>query len=515
MQNSTIIKPTDRQAARDWDSYYESFIADVEAQTGETDDERKKRMKRLEADNKACCAYYFPKYCYAPSPTFHVAAMNRETLNAEWYEVRMWSRELAKDVVEMMVTLKQTLTGQRKNILFISNSWDKAADLLQPFKLNLEKNARIIADYGIQQMPGSWKDGDFVTTQGASFLAVGAGQSPRGSRNEEVRPDKVIISDIDTDEDVLNPLTIQKRWNWFEKAVFPTRSVSKDTQYIWLGNKIAEDCCVVRAAEMADYVSIVNLETKDGNSSWPEKNKPEHIARIKSKISTKAYQGEYMNNPLSEGDIFTQMTWGKCPPIGSLPFVVNYADPSTSNKDKQKKGTSFKSQFLIGYSNGKFYVYHGFLEQATQATFVNWFWDQKNYVGEKTQVYHYIENNSLQDPFYQQVLKPSIYEKGKESGFISMNEDDRVKPDKAIRIEGNLEPLNRNGQLVLNDDERNNPHMKRLEEQFKLFSMQLKAPADGPDCIEGGWWVVNEKNIRLASDSIKTGRVKHNSKKRF
>lgn len=512
---ATVLKPADRQAGRDWDSYFESFISDVQAESNETDAERKKRIARLEADNRDWCAYYFPKYCYAPSPGFHIRGMNREMANPEWYEVRMWSRELAKDVVEMMITLKQVLTKQKRNILFISNSYDKACDLLKPYKINLESNARIIADYGLQQMQGSWADGDFTTTQGASFLAVGAGQSPRGSRNEEVRPDKVIISDIDTDEDVRNPEIIQKRWEWFEKAVYPTRSVSKATQYIWLGNKIAADCCVVRACEKADKVDIINLETKDGESSWPEKNSLENIRRIKSTISTKAYQGEYMNNPLSEGDIFKEMVWGKCPPLSSLAFVVNYADPSPSNKDKQKKGVSYKSQFIIGYKEGKFYVYHGFLEQAKQATFIDWFYDQKKYVGDKTQLYNYIENNSLQDPFYEQVYKPALFEKGKTEGFINISPDDRKKPEKAIRIEGTLEPLNRNGQLILNEDEKNNPHMKRLEEQFKLFTMQLKAPADGPDCIEGGVWIINSKIASISPNSIKYGGVKHNSKKRF
>ena len=413
----------------------------------------------------------------------------------------------------MMVTLYQGLTGIKKNVLFISNSWDKAAELLEPFRINLQSNERIIADYGIQQMPGSWAYGDFITTQGVSFLAVGAGQSPRGSRKEEMRPDKVIVSDIDTDEDVRNPDIIKKRWEWFEDAVFPTRSVSKDFQVIFLGNLIAHDCCIARASKMADKVDQINLEDEQGNSTWPEKNKPEHIARIKSKISTRAYQKEYMNNPLSEGDIFKEMTWGKCPQLRHLPFVVNYCDPSTSNKDKQKQGQSYKSQFIIGYKDGKFYVYTGFLDQVNQEKFVDWTWAQRDYVAGRTQLYNYIENNSLQDPFYEQVIMPLFNRKGKERGYINITPDERKKPEKAFRIEGTLEPLNRNGQLILNIDEQNNPHMKRLEEQFKLFNMQLKAPADGPDAIEGGVQVINEKIATMQPDSMKTWKQPRNRKR--
>jgi hypothetical protein len=508
------FKTTDKQAIRDWEAYYQNFVAAVSAEKDETEGQRKERVANLEKDPVAWNQYYFPKYCYAPPADFHVKAIKRQLNNPEWYECDVWARELAKDVVEMMITLNQVLTKKKRSVMFISNSWDSAADLLQPYKINLERNERIINDYGMQAMPGSWKRGDFTTTQGVSFLAVGADQSPRGTRDEEVRPDKVIISDIDTDEDCRNSETIKKRWEWFEKAVFPTRSVSKDFQVIWLNNLIAKDSCMVRAMKMADYVSKVNLEDKNGNSTWPEKNKPEHIARIKSKISTKAYQGEYMNNPLSEGDVFKEMTWGKCPPLKYMPFVVNYSDPSTSNKDKQKSGASYKAQFLIGYKNGKFYVYTGFLEQVKQATFVQWFWSQNNYVDGKTQVYHLIENNSLQDPFYQQVIKPAIQEKCETDGFVPVSPDERDKPEKAHRIEGMLEPLNRDGQLILNEAEKNNPHMIRLEEQFKLFTMQLKSPADGPDCIEGGVWIINQKLAALTTDSYSIGKRK-SGKKRY
>ncbi|MEN6423286.1 MAG: hypothetical protein ABFD76_15205 [Smithella sp.] len=508
------LKTTDRQAVKDWNSYYESFIASVAAEHDETDQQRKKRVADLEADFEEWKKYYFPKYCYAPPAPFHKKASKRILENPEWYESRIWARELAKDVVCMMETLYQTLTGIKSNILFISNSWDKAAELLEPYRINLEKNERIINDYGIQQLPGSWRYGDFITSQGVSFLAVGADQSPRGSRKEEVRPDKVIISDIDTDQDVLNEEIINKRWEWFEKAVFPTRSVSKPFQVVWLGNLIAKDCCVARAAQKADYVDIVNLEDKNGNSSWPDKNKPEHIARIKSKISTKAYQGEYMNNPLTEGTTFKEMHWGKVPPLRYFKFLVAYGDPAPSNS-KNGKG-SFKSIFLVGFREGKYYVITGYLDHETNAQYVSWYYYLKDYVAERTQVYNYIENNKLQDPFYQQVFIPLFVAAAKEKGaMIGIIPDERDKPDKFSRIEGNLEPINRIGCLILNEDEKGNPHMQRLEEQFLLVNPKLNAPADGPDCIEGAKWIIDQKMIAMQPDAWTKGSVQFNTKKRF
>ena len=505
-------KTTDRQARIDWEKYYDSFVASVNADVNETAEEKKKRIARLEKDFEAWKVYYFPKYCYAPAAPFHKRASKRILQHPEWYESRVWARELGKDVIAMMETLFQTLTGIKRNIMFISNSWDKAAEMLQPFKINLERNARITNDYGTQELPGNWRTGDFTTTQGVSFLAIGADQSPRGTRDEEMRPDKVIISDIDTDQDVRNPDIITNRWKWFEKAVFPTRSVSRHFQVIFLGNLIAKDCCVARAMKMADFVDVVNLEDKEGNSTWPEKNKPEHIARIKSKISTAAYEAEYMNNPLTEGDVFTEMTWGKVPPINRFPFLIAYGDPAPSNS-KNKKG-SFKSLFLIGYYKGRFYVLTGFLDHVTNADFVNWYYALKGYAGQ-TLVYNYIENNTLQNPFYEQVFIPLFAEKAKEEGFLGIIPDMRKKPDKFSRIEGNIEPLNRLGKLIFNEREKENPHMKRLEDQFLLINAQMRSPADGPDCIEGGVWIINEKITSLRSDAMRIGRAKFNRKIKF
>ena len=125
--------------------------------------------------------------------------------NKRWYEVRAWSRELAKTARTMMEVTKLSLTGEISNVLYISNSYENAERLLTPVMITLESNPRIINDYGVQQKPGDWESGEFTTTGGCSFRALGAGQSPRGTRNEAARPDFIVFDDIDTDKDVRNP----------------------------------------------------------------------------------------------------------------------------------------------------------------------------------------------------------------------------------------------------------------------------------------------------------------------
>jgi hypothetical protein len=153
-------------------------------------------------------------------------------------------------------------------------------------------------------------------------------------------------------------------------------------------------------------------------------------------------------------------------------------------------------------------VYYGFLEQAKTADFILWNYAIRDYVRGRTQVFYFIENNTLQDPFFEQVYMPIFEKLGAEKGFIPITPDTRDKPDKAARIEGNLEMLVRASLLVFNEEEQGNPHMRRLKEQFLAFTPQLSAPSDGPDCIEGAVWILNQK-IQQYAFKPSFGRVQH------
>ena len=99
--------------------------------------------------------------------------------------------------------------------------------------------------------------------------------------------------------------------------------------------------------------------------------------------------------------------------------------------------------FEEGEPGDRLYIITAFLDHVTNDEFVNWYYYQKDYVRDRTTIYNYIENNKLQDPFYEQVFKPLFLQKAVERKFIiSIAPDERAKPDKFARIEGNLEPLN-------------------------------------------------------------------------
>lgn len=490
------MKQNDRYALKEWESYKKTLMMDVGVDMRMTPTERRLLRKKLEADPVAWMQYFFPNYAKYPFAKFHIDFIHRILNNPECFEVISWSRELAKSTVTMMLALYLTLTGRKKNVICTSATEKGAIKLITPYREQLEFNSAIRLLYGKQPVLGQWKDNDFTAVCGASFMAIGAGNSPRGTRNGAARPDLIIVDDFDTDEDCRNPETLNNKWEWWQRALYPTRSISEPTTIIFCGNIIAQDCCVKRAGEMADHWDIVNIRDASGRSTWPDKNTEEHIERVRRSISAAAFQAEYYNNPVSEGRIFRQLQYAEVPPLNSFKYLVCYGDPSYSNNKRSE--SSMKALVLLGKLNSTVYVIRAFLAHCTNAEYIEEYFKMRDYVSGLANTYYYMENNKLQDPFFSQVFMPLLREAVRKRGNLNIRGDESKKTDKATRIEATLEPMDREGRLIFNQAEKNSPYMQELVNQFALFDMSLPYCSDGPDAVEGGVAIMERKDRELS-----------------
>ncbi len=514
----------DKKALDRWEVMVKE-IYDAITPQDEEKEAKEYRIARLEANPEEWFKYYFPNFAWALPADFHTQATSRILNNPEWYEVRMWSRELAKSTRTMMEVLYLTLVGhtikspphidhsvpnipysranriRKRYVLLISNSLDNACRLLMPYKANLEVNRRIIQDYGVQENSGTWQATEFTTINGVAFRALGAGQSPRGARNEEVRPDIIIFDDVDTDADCLNKEIVAKKWHWIEEAAIGTRSVSEPTIIIFCGNRIAMDCCIARATKLADHVDVINIRDENGRSIWPEKNSEEDIDRVLRQKSYAAQQKEYFNNPLTEGSVFKAMAYKPARPLSDYNYLVCYTDPS------YKDTNDYKATVLVGKWGSEYHVIRCFVEQTTTAQLINWHYRIMDYVGNTACFY------LMEEVFMQDVIRKEVSSAGMRTGRnIPIRGDRRSKPDKYTRIESLLEPLHSNGELYLNELERNNPHMQRLAEQFMTFGPGSRAHDDGPDAVEGAVWFLIDRESKGGTEGVVVGYRKGNGK---
>ncbi|QDP85203.1 hypothetical protein FNJ88_06350 [Chryseobacterium sp. SNU WT5] len=493
-------KTTDKRHLETWESFRNNIAKSTPVDLNESQLAKRKRIEALEADPEKWFAWYFPSYYTAKPAPFHIAATKRIVNNPEWLEVRSWSRELAKSARTMMEALYLSFTKKKKVWLMISNTEDNAKRLLLPYKNILESNNRIINDYGVQRQVGKWEDHEFTTKFGFSFRALGAGQSPRGTRNDAARPDGIIIDDFDTDEKCRNKDRVKADTDWIQEAVIPTRSVSVPLLVIINGNIIHKYCTITIMGELADVWDKINLTDKKGNPTWA-KNTAEMIhamfynSKGKRKISKKAEQKEYYNNPSAEGDTLTQFLYGKCPPLKKCEKLVTYVDPSPSNSTEKK--SSSKAVVIVGLFEGRYYGYKVWLGKVTNSIMVNWIGQAYNYLdrnGIDTKKM-FIENNSLQNPHFQQVIKPLLEKYRKEHDVrLPVREDKRKKADKFERLE-NMKDDNDNGDIIFNEKEKENPMMIEMEDEWLGVSEKSKE-MDGPDAFEGAKTMIDTRVVK-------------------
>jgi len=478
------MKQNDKQAFQRWEAYRENIIKATPV-PDETPDVKKKRIKSLLADWQAFMKFYFQPYIDAEFGSFHKEAAKRIIDSNDIYAVLPWAREHAKSSFCSMLETYLIFSGHVKNMLLVSYSYENAVELLMPLIINLESNPRLINDFGKQRRIGHWETGKWITTGKVSIRAIGLKQNPRGTRNEEVRPDYIRLDDADSDEICRNPKRLEDAWKWIERALYPTMSISKSRRFVFVGNIIAKHSIITRAMELADYYRIVNILDKNGQPTWKERYTLDMVNAMISKMSYVSAQQEYFNNPITEGTVFDEIHYKKMPPLSAYRFLLAYGDPSW----KDGKRNDYKAIPLVGMWQDEFHVRKAFVKQCTSADMAAGYKMIKDFVKTQCPVYYFMEATMNQDEILKQVNEEIFAQNW---GFAILG-DYRVKGDKFSRIESLLQPLNVQQKLWFDIDQKDDEHFKRAEEQMKAIEPTLSAHDDFPDALHGAVSLVKEK----------------------
>ena len=268
----------DKYALKEWDSYRQNLIKFTPVEAGETAAAKKLRVQKLLDNWQEFAKYYFPNYCTSPFSKWQKRFAKKVIDNKRITITRKIHRDAAKSVFAGVIIPAYLMFKEGGlNMLLGSYNWDNAAELLLPLQIQLESNQRIINDFGIQKGVGSWTLGKFITTGSCCFRAVGLGQSPRGTRNEEVRPNYILCDDLDEDEMCRNPDRAEEAFKWTMGALFGCLSIEGGGRFIMVGNVISEHAVLLKVSEIADDTEQVDLLQKG------EVNDAE-VKRLKKKL---------------------------------------------------------------------------------------------------------------------------------------------------------------------------------------------------------------------------------------
>lgn len=499
-----IIKAQER-----WKQHCETVQAATAVNINETQAQRLARIRHLRADYAAFVDYYFPHWTVnpetgkaTPCAPFHVSAANKILKDRNLKAAFQWHRGAAKST-NMDVFVPMWLMAQEHReinvMVLVGKSEDNAKTLLGDIQAELQYNQRYIHDFGEQYNVGTWEEGEFVTRSEVAFFARGRGQSPRGLRYRSHRPDYVVIDDLDDDELVESPARVTKLFDWVRSALFGTLDGGRG-RFIMVGNLIAKNSVLAKWCDIKSvHVTKVNIYDSKGNISWASKWTPQEVKDIENVVGYRAFQKEYMNNPIIEGAIFRNewIRWGKRPAWSKFSEIVLYIDPSFKGSIKN----DYKAAKLWGKAGTTLYHLRAFVRQSSVAEMVRWCYDLYEWTREQgISVRWYMEANFMQDTILDEFRR-----EGELRGYqLPITGDKRKKPDKFQRVEA-ISPLWERGFVVYDETQRDDPDMLAGIDQTLAFEKGMRGHDDAPDADEGAIWVL-QRDTRAKSFNPSFGR---------
>lgn len=501
------MKPGERAALRAWESHVSAIRRATPVDANEAPRVREARVERLKGDFKAFCEYYFPHYCTAPFAKFQLKQQRAVQEHQRGVFAWIIARAHAKSVIHTILNpIYLMVNGELRTMLLTSYSETNAITLLSDLQAELEGNQRLIQDFGPFKGISDWERGRFITQDGVFFCAIGSGQSPRGVRNEPVRPDYIVADDFDEDEQSRNPKRVDEAERWLRNALFGAMDITGRGRFVMVGNRFAADMVLSRMYEVADHKMTVNILDDKGEPSWKERYTLEECQYMITKMGYNGSQREYFNNPIAEGKTFKAewLNFKKLPPLRAYRSLVAYLDPGF----KKTSTADSKAWVLVGLHEGQYHIIKAFVGVASVKEMVGWGYELQDYVTKRGGAVRLV----MEEVFLQDLLYADFAAEAAQRGApLPLQGDKRKKPEKDARIEAISGHFER-GNVYFNEAEEADHHMKRLREQFLNFQPGAKTHKDGPDAVEGAMHLL-QQSVTDASD-IRIGQ-RHKTKHRL
>lgn len=481
-------------------------LTDLSTLVNETPAQKNKRIRRLQKDYAAFCEYYFPHFLSLRDKTtgevirtvhnapFHNCAALKVKNTPNLKAVFKWPRGHAKST-HFDIFLPLWLMFQPKRLInvmvVVGKSEDSAIGLLSDLQAELEFNQRIIADFGEQKAIGNWQEGRFVTQSDVAFFARGRGQSPRGLRYKEARPDYIVIDDLDDDELCRNEKRVHDLTDWVKEALFGALDVGRG-RFIMVGNLISKTSVLANiAATKGVYVSEVKAVDSDGHPVWKEKWTKEEAQEAAAFMGFRSWQKEMMHNPINDGTIFRHewIRYKKMLPLEKYDALVCYTDPSF----KSTTANDYKASRLWGKVGNELHLIDCYVRQDTVSGMVRWLYNLYEATRHRAVIRFFMEANFMQD-----VILDEFTTEGNARGYqLPISADKRRKPDKLQRIEA-VSPLWERGFVFYNEALKDSTDMQVGIDQTLALERGSRVHDDAPDADEGAIYILQQSTRRAA-----------------
>lgn len=274
-----------------------------------TDNGWSEAVIRLYADRVLAHQQLFAHRHTSATPPFHLEII-RDFHGVERQVCDIAFRGSAKSTIaeEAMVIMASFREFQHGFI--VGASLPKAMERLHSIRRQFENNddLRLLFD---DQRGQPWTDEKIELRSGVTIQAVGRGQAIRGTKDEDIRPDFMLVDDIEDDESVRTPEGREKLQGWFFADLLPAGDAPRLRVRV-LSNDRHPECLanMLKRPGSGFKVKVYPWEYRDAagerRATWPGRYPLDYIDGEQRKFyalgKAAEYQKEYMCHSESPED---------------------------------------------------------------------------------------------------------------------------------------------------------------------------------------------------------------------
>lgn len=408
----------------------------------------------------------------------------------------------------------------KKHIVIVSDTSEQSEKFLQTIKHELETNLRLAEDFPRAcGKSKEWRIADLVTTNGVKVDTYGMGGALRGTTYKGVRPDLVILDDIENDEHVQTKEQRKKADNFLNKKIL--KLGNSQTDYFLIGTILHYESVLAHALQNPawyarkfrsvmswstsnlwdkweeTYMDLTNRNREKDSREffeanqeemlkgtevlWPEYEPYINLMEMRIGEGVSSFNSEKQNDPIDPEEAFFleedfQYYVEKDLDKSRL-TVVGAVDPSLG-RDNKANASAIMS--LGKDKDGYLYVLDADIRRRTPDQTIK-----------EILRYHQIRDYQMfavDANVFQEFFKDELAKTSRKVGLYLPCKGIKTRADKKLRIEG-LQPLVKAGMI------------KFKKSQYTLISQFLQHPLgddDGPDALQLAVGLVR-KSFKLMS----------------
>lgn len=266
---------------------------------------------------------------------------------------------------EEAVTLETLFRGAR-NVVILGESETRAVERLRAIKNNLLMNDRIQELFAIA--PGEiWTETKALLSNGVYLQAYGRGQSLRGVKHLDQRPDLILIDDLEDEEAVATPEARMKTLLYFTKVVLPCMAPNGKIRIV--GTPLHPESLIQKLFSTPGWLFKrypIYFTNEDGEleATWPQRYSVEWAMEKRQQLEDLGrgddFVQEYLCQPTNPAtQTFTPEMMRVVPQLRSWHAAYAMYDPArTTNKNSATTG-----KVVWSWIGAKLVVWDGFAKK--------------------------------------------------------------------------------------------------------------------------------------------------------